>query len=134
LDPMFWWIHDNIDEPSVVLATDKANVAIPSFSANANVISFRGQPVLDNLRALERLAGRPIKVRQGSLDVRAFYSGPTVAEAYDILRRNRVDYVMVQAGGALDDQMKRRSGFTRLDVPSQRYALFAVNRDRLGES
>ncbi len=134
LDPMFWWLHENIDEPSVILATDKANVAIPSFSANANVISFRGQPVLDNLRALERLAGRPIKVRQGSLDVRAFYSGPTVAEAYEILRRNRVDYVMVQSGGALDGQMKRRPGFTRLDIPSKRYALFAVNRAELGES
>lgn len=134
LDPMFWWLHDNINEPSVILATDKANVAIPSFSANANVISFRGQPVLDNRRALERLAGRPIKVRQGSLDVRAFYSGPTVAEAYDILRRNRVDYVMVQAGGALDKQMKERPGFTRLDVRSKRYSLFAVDREELGEA
>lgn len=133
LDPMFWWIHRNIKEPSVVLAPDNANTAIPSFSANANVVSFRGQPVLENLRMLERRAGRPIKVRQGSLDVRDFYSGPTVGEAYDILRRNRVDYVMVQAGGALDGQMKRRPGFTRLDVPSERYALFAVDRDELGE-
>lgn len=134
LDPLFWWMHRNINEPSVVLAPDEANTAIPSFSANANVVSFRGEPVLENLRALERLAGQPIKVRQGSLDVRDFYSGPTIGEAYDILRRNRVDYVMVQAGGALDVQMKRLPGFTRLDVPSRRYALFAVERDKLGES
>lgn len=134
LDPVFWWIHHNIKEPSVILATDDVNTAIPSFSANANVVSFRGQPVLDKLRALERLAGRPIKVRQGSLDVRDFYSGPTVAEAYDILKRNRVDYVMVGVNGGLDRYMKQRSGFTRLDVPSRRYAVFAVDRDKLGEA
>lgn len=133
LDPMFWWMQRNIKEPSVVLANDKANVLIPAYSANANVISFRGQPVLDHLSALERLAGRPIKVRQGSLDMRDFYSGPTFGEAYDILRRNRVDYVLVGAGSTLDSQMKHLPGFTRLDIPSKRYALFKVDRSKLGK-
>ena len=131
LEPMFWWMHRNIKKPSVILATDRSNVAIPAFSANANVISFRGEPVLQIRPALEKLAGRPITVSQGTLDMRDFYTGPTVAQAYDILRRNKVDYVLVGNGSGLDSQMKTMSAFTRLDIPSKRYALFAVNQKEL---
>lgn len=133
-DPVFWWLHRNIDEPSVILATDPTNTAIPAFSADANVISFRGAPVLEKLSELERLSGENIEVKQGSLDVQAFFEGPTIGEAYDILRRNKVDYVMVRSGGPLASSMKDKPPFKELDTPSKGYAVFAVDREKLDES
>ncbi len=133
-DPVFWWLHRNIDKPSVILATDPTNTAIPAFSADANVISFRGAPVLEKLSELEKLSGENIEVKQGSLDVQTFFEGPTINEAYDILRRNKVDYVMVRSGGPLASSMEDKPPFNELDTPSEGYAIFAVDREKLDES
>lgn len=130
-DPVFWWLHRNLEEPSVILATDPVNTALPAFSSNANVISLRGKPVLESLEELERVSGQRIEVPQGSIDVRDFFSGPTVSEAYDILRRNKVDYVLVGNDGPLANSMEDKVPFTLIGTPSKRYDLFAVDRKKL---
>ncbi len=130
-DPVFWWLHRNLEEPSVILATDPVNTALPAFSPNANVISLRGKPVLESLEELERVSGQRIEVPQGSIDVRDFFSGPTVSEAYAILRRNKVDYVLVGTNGPLADSMEDKVPFTLINTPSKRYDLFAVDRNKL---
>jgi uncharacterized membrane protein len=122
-DPVFRWMQHNIKETSVVLAPDEENVTIPAYSANTNVVSFRGAPVLNNLRELEHLAGREIEVPQGSVDVRRFYSRPLIPseEAEKILRRNKVDYVLVSSGrapgrDAARDVGPRSAGYARRQI------------------
>jgi hypothetical protein len=134
LDPVFRWMQHNITETSVVLAQDYLNVAIPAYSASANVVSFRGAPILNNLRELERFAGTEIEVPQGSLDVRRFYSRPLIPseEAEIILRRHKVDYVLVPAGSPLNAKLREMSGLARVDTPGERYAVFAVDKSALG--
>lgn len=128
-DPVFWWLQRNLDEPGVVLASDWDNLVIPAYSANANVVSFRGAPVLNNLRELERVAGEKIEVPRGALDVRRFYSGATDREAYSILRRHEVDYVLVVADDPVDRRMEGLRGLDRRRTPGERYAVYAVNLD-----
>jgi uncharacterized membrane protein len=132
LDPMFRWMRDNITEPSVVLAPDAQNICIPGYSASANVVSLRGATLLNHLAALERRAPGEIEVPQGALDVRKFFRRSTVREKIEILRRYKVDYVMVRAGSRLERTLERQPGVTAIDDPGGRYSLYAVNRQRLG--
>lgn len=128
LDPVFRWMERNITEPSIVLAPDNDNLAIPAYSADANVISFRGQPVMDNLEDLERVSGEEIEVPQGSLDMRAFYRSASPEGRQEILHRYRVDYVLIPSANPLVSELETTPNLTRLETPSEDYVLFAVDR------
>jgi len=84
---------------------------------------------------LEELAGSNIKIPRRYLDVHDFFFGPTLAEeAYDILRRYHVDYLMVYAGSPLDEKLKSLPGFSPVDdAPREKYGLYIVNLQELGE-
>lgn len=133
-DPIYPWLQREMDgeeKPVVVLAPDVESARIPAFSSEVNVVSRRGALVLGVLPELEERVSRPIRVPQGSLDVREFFSGTTVRQAVGILRRNEVDYVMVASGSPLAGAMQRLPGFEAVDEPSQRYDVYRVNLDRL---
>jgi len=132
-DPVFRWMGDNIEEPSVVLAPDAESTCIPAYSAPANVVSLRGAQILKYRAALERRVSGRIEVPQRALDVRNFYSGPTLEEGIGILRRNEVDYVLVHADSPLDEQLGRLPGFALMKTPGGTYSLYAVDRRRLGQ-
>jgi hypothetical protein len=132
-DPIFRWMQNNIKETSVVLAPDWVNACIPAYSAQANVVSLRGEQVLKHLAALRRRVPGQIDPPPGGLDVRWFYYSRTpVEEKLRILRRHEVDYLMVRAGFPLNGKLQRWHGFTILDTPGARYSLYAVDRQRLG--
>lgn len=131
-DPVFAWMRDNIREPSVVMAPDEENSAIPAWSTEANVVSLRGGLVLDVLPALQKRTGGEIQVPQGALDVRDFYAGTTLEKGVRILRRHKVDYVLVFAGSGLDDALNRLTGFKPVAVPSERYSLYSVDLKTIG--
>ena len=133
-DPTLGWLRENLETPSVVLAPEAENVCIPALSANANVISLRGPAVLNHLPELERAAGTDIEVPQHMRDVRRFFTVSTYEEGIRILRRHEVDYVLVFQGSPLDAQLNNLSGFSRLDTPGNRYALYAVDLRELGSS
>lgn len=132
-DPIFPWMRDNIDEPSVVLAPDGENTLIPAWSNEVNVVSLRGGllfPVLDDLKA--RTDGA-VKAPQGSIDVRKFYSTPEVEPKLEILRRYEVDYVMVFDGSPLEEQIQGIPGIEPVQgAPEERYSLYSVDLKRLG--
>lgn len=132
LIPVFRWMHENITEPAVVLAPDDENTVIPAYSAEANVLSFRGAPVMNNLADLERVSGKEIEVPQGARDVRAFYSSATPEGRLEILRRYKVDYVLALAKNPLAQALKEAPYLTQLETPGERYVLFAVDRAKLG--
>jgi hypothetical protein len=132
-DPVFRWMGDNIEEPSVVLAPDAESTCIPAYSAPANVVSLRGAQILKYRAALERRVPGRIEVPQRALDVRTFYSDPTLEEGIGILRRNEVDYVLVHADSPLDEQLGRLPGFAPMKTPGETYSLYAVDRQRLGQ-
>jgi hypothetical protein len=111
--PFFPWIRDNITKPSVVLAPDTQNTCIPAYSAKANVVSVRGSQVLVHLEALERRAGRKIKVPQRALDVQTFFQAATPQERLQILKNYHVDYVMAYEDSSTDKQLRH---LPRLDV------------------
>jgi uncharacterized membrane protein len=130
-DPIFTWFRDEIRSPVVVLAPDLQSARIPAYSAEANVISCRGSLVLQVLPEWKkRIQGR-IEVPQGSLDVRNFFYDSTLQKRMEILRRNKVDYVMVPEESSLVDSLKEQPGFTPVDTPSEWYVLFAVDRSKL---
>ena len=132
-DPIFYWIQDNITQPSVVVAPDAVSACIPAFSAKANVISLRGDMILNDLPALERLAPGRVDVPQGALDVERFFSSSTLGdEKLAILQRYEVDYVMLRANFLLNEQIRSQPGFTAIDTPGNKYNLYAVDRRRLG--
>jgi hypothetical protein len=127
--PTFPWLQDNIAKPSVVLAPDTQNTCIPAYSADANVVSVRGSQVLSHLKALQRLAGRRIKVPQRALDERTFFlRSTTPTERWQILRRYKVDYVVVYAGGPIDEELQRLPGLSSVKVPGGYFALYRVDR------
>ncbi len=131
LDPVFHWMRDNVDEPSVVFAPELENTIIPAYSADANVASLRGNLILRILPAIEeRVAGR-IEEPKGALDVNRFYSGPALAEGMRILRRYEADYVMLHANTPLDEQFPNIPGLTPQNVPGERYSLYRVDRQEL---
>lgn len=132
-DPILTWMRDNITEPSVVLGPDAFNTCIPAYSAQANVVSFRGGLVLGVLPALERRAPGQIEVPQSAFDVSRFFAGQlTVAEAIHILRHYEVDYVLVPADSPLNGPLESLSGIAAMDTPGERYNLYSVNRGKLG--
>ena len=131
LDLTFRWMERNITEPSVVLAPDVENIAIPAYSSDANVVSFRGAPVMDNLEDLERVSGQEIEVPRGSLDMRAFYSTATPEQRREILRRYEIDYVVLPLGNPLLSELEAMPGLDRIGTSSEKYALFAVDRGSL---
>jgi Family of unknown function (DUF6077) len=130
-DPIFPWFRDEINSPVVVLAPDIQSARIPAYSSKANVVSRRGGLVLRVLPQLENRVPGQIEVPQGSLDVRDFFSGTTLQEGVEILRRNDVDYVMVANDSQLTGALDRLSGFTPVETPSERYALYAVDLQKL---
>ncbi len=132
-DTIFGWMRDNIHKTSIVLAPDAENTVIPAYSAQANVVSRRGELVLSVLPALERRAPGKIDVPQGSLDVRTFYASPEVGEKkIELMRKYKADYVMTLAGSPLDEHLKRVKGITTVNTPGERYALYAVDLHGLG--
>jgi hypothetical protein len=130
-DPVYGWMQNNIDEPSVVLAPDPENTCIPAYSALTNVVSVRGALVLDPLPKLEERVPGTIEVPQGALDVRRFFSGPTFRESVEILDRYGVDYVLLRKGSALNTQLSTLSGFVAMETSSQRYSVYRVDRGEL---
>jgi hypothetical protein len=130
-DPIFPWFRDEIHSPVVVLAPDLQSARIPAYSADANVVSRRGSLVLRVLPELEKRVPGGIEVPQGSLDVQHFFYDSTFEKRMEILRRNRVDYVMVPNDSPLVGSLERNPGLTTVDTPSERYILFAVDRSKL---
>jgi len=130
-DPIFPWFRDEIHSPVVVLAPDLQSARIPAYSADANVVSRRGSLVLRVLPELQERIQGTIEVPQGSLDVKHFFYDSTQEERMEILRRNKVDYVMFPEESALVDSLQEQPGFTPVDTPSERYVLFAVDREQL---
>jgi hypothetical protein len=126
-DPIFPWFRDEIRSPVVVLAPDIQSARIPAYSSEANVVSRRGELVLRVLPELEERAPGEIEVPQGSLDVRQFFGGTPLQRGVEILRRNDVDYVMVARDSQLTESLRRLSGFTPVETPSERYDLYAVD-------
>ena len=130
-DPIFPWFRDEMCSPVVVLAPDIQSARIPAYSSEVNVVSRRGGLVLRVLPELEKRAPGQIEVPQGSLDVRDFFSGTTLQEGVEILRRNNVDYVMVANDSQVTGALDRLSGFTLVETPSERYDLYAVDLQNL---
>jgi Family of unknown function (DUF6077) len=130
-DPIFVWMQSHITEPSVVLAPDTVNTCIPAYSAQANVVSLRGEQVLKHLDALRRRAPGQIEVPRGALDVHSFFYHSTLAEKIRIIQRYEVDYVIVRADSPLDRSLKGQLGFSAKGVPGERYNLYAVDRSKL---
>ena len=132
VDPLYYWLGEEITSPAVVLAPDLLGARIPAYSAHANVVSRRGGLVLRVLPKLEeRVPGR-IQVPQGAVDVRSFFRGADTATKTRILRRHEVDYVMVPARSRLDQTLPARYGIEPVDEPSPRYNLYAVDLERIG--
>jgi Family of unknown function (DUF6077)/Family of unknown function (DUF6541) len=130
-DPIYPWLRGELESPAVVLAKEVQGVRIPAYSSEANVVSSRGILVLQVLPALERRVPGRIEVPQGALDVQEFFRGTSITRKVEILRRHKVDYVMVQTGSRLDRTLGRLPGFKRLDEPSERYDIYHVDLRRL---
>jgi hypothetical protein len=79
----------------------------------------------------ERAPGR-IEVPQGSLDVREFFRGTTPERGVEILRRNEVEYVVVEVDSRLARMLERVPGFERTEEPSERYDVYGVDLRALG--
>jgi hypothetical protein len=131
-DPIYPWFHDELTSPAVVLASDLQSVRIPAYSSEANVVSRRGSLVLQVLPQLEKRAPGRVEVPQGSLDVREFFRGTTLDRAVEILRRDNVDYVMVESGSQLAREIDLLPGFEPVSEPSERYDIYAVDLRTLG--
>ncbi|HEX2180678.1 MAG TPA: DUF6077 domain-containing protein [Rubrobacteraceae bacterium] len=142
VDQIFPWLGSALDRPSVVLAPDLENTCIPSYSADANVVSLRGGSILGVLPELEERTGGRVEVPQGVSDVRTFFNGPTDEEMVEVLRRHDADYVMVPTTSRFDKfqrsllykRLRSTPLFIEVNAPGQGYALFAVDKRRLDES
>ena len=134
-DPIFPWMQRNMDETGVLLARDSANNFVPAYSTKLNVVSQRGEGMIRDRDELEGLAGSKISIPQRYFDVHSFFFGPTLdSEAYDILRRYHVDYLMVYAGSPLDRRLKTLPGFSPVeDAPKEKYSLYIVDLEKLGK-
>jgi hypothetical protein len=132
-DPVYPWIRDNIKEPGVLLARDSANTAMPAYSTSLDVVSLRGEAMIRDREELERVAGSEIEIPRRYQDVHDFFYGTTPEESQAILRRYGVDYVMVYAGGPLDDRLETLPGFSAVeDAPRESFSLYAVDLRKLG--
>lgn len=132
-DPIYPWIGENIKGPSVLLARDSANTAIPAYSNSVDVVSLRGAAMIRDREELERVAGSEIDIPRRYLDVHAFFHDFTPEEGYEILRRHEVDYVMVDAGDPLDKRLMTLPGFSAVEeAPREGFSLYAVDLEALG--
>ncbi len=132
-DPIYPWIGNNIKSPSVLLARDSANTAIPAYSTSVDVVSLRGGAMIRDREELERVAGSQIDIPQRYLDVHRFFHDFTLDEGYEILRRHEVDYVMVDADELLDKRLKSVPGFAAVEhAPREEFSLYAVDLEKLG--
>jgi Family of unknown function (DUF6077) len=134
-DPIYPWIRGHVQDPGVLLARDSVNNIVPAYTTSLNVVSQRGEGMIRDRDELEKLAGSHINIPERYLDVHSFFFGPTLdEEAYDILRRYHVDYLMVYAGSPLDERLKTLPGFSPVDdAPREKYSLYDVDLERLGE-
>jgi hypothetical protein len=126
-DPIYPWFGEELTSPAVVLAREVQSVRIPAYSSEANVVSRRGSLVLRVFSALDKRAPGEIEVPRGTLDVREFFGGTTLGRKVEILRRHRVDYVMVERGTRLARTLSGQPGFERVSEPSERYDLYGVD-------
>ena len=133
-DPIYPWMRDNIEEPSVLLARDGASTPVPAYSALLNVVSYRSEAWIRDREKLERRAGEKIEIPQRSLDVHAFFFDVDLETGgYEIMRRHDVDYLMVSAGSPLDRRLETLPGFSPVeDAPREEYSLYAVDLRKLG--
>ena len=115
-----------------MLAKDLPSVRIPAYSSEANAVIRRGSLVLLVLPLLEQRAPGRIEVPQGSLDVREFFRDTTLQRRVEILRRNEVDYVMVESDSRLARVQESLPGFERAKEPSERYDVYGVDLRMLG--
>jgi hypothetical protein len=132
-DPIYPWFRDEIASPVVVLASDFYSARIPSYSSETNVVSRRGSLVLRVLPKLEKRAPGQIEVPQGSLDVQEFFNGTDLETGVEILRRHDVDHVMVRSNSQLDRTIHGLPGFEPMGEPSERYNLYDVDLQILGQ-
>ena len=130
-DPIYPWFRDEIRSPAVVLAPDIQSARIPAYSHEANVVSRRGSLVFRVLPELKKRAPGQIEVPQGSLDVREFFGETTLQKRVEILRRNNVDYVMIEKDSRLTGSLEDLSGFRPVETPSERYDLYSVDLKKL---
>ncbi|MGH3147277.1 MAG: hypothetical protein ACRDTR_15880, partial [Rubrobacter sp.] len=134
-DPIYPWMRDNIEEPSVVLARDAASTAIPAYSDLVNVVSYRSEAWIRDRDLLEERAGERIELPQRALDLHDFFFDADLETGgYEILRQYEVDYLMVSVGSPLDQRLKTLPGFSPVqDAPGEEYILYAVDLQKLGE-
>jgi hypothetical protein len=134
-DPIYPWIRGHVQDPGVLLARDSVNNIVPAYTTSLNVVSQRGEGMIRDRDELEKLAGSHINIPERYLDVHSFFFGSTLdEEAYDILRRYHVDYLMVYAGSPLDERLKTLPGFSPVDdAPREKYSLYDVDLERLGK-
>src|SRR5215217_2912910 len=134
-DPIYPWMRDNMKSPGVLLARDSANNAIPAYSTALNVVSLRGEGMIRDRKELEKLAGSHIEIPRRYLDVHNFFFGPTLdKQAYAILRRYDVDYLMVYRDSPLDERLVTQPGFSPVrDAPRENYSLYSVDLEKLGK-
>ena len=134
-DPIYPWMRDNMKSPGVLLARDSANNAIPAYSTALNVVSLRGEGMIRDREELEKLAGSHIEIPRRYLDVHNFFFGPTLdKQAYAILRRYDVDYLMVYRDSPLDERLVTQPGFSPVrDAPRENYSLYSVDLEKLGK-
>lgn len=132
-DPIYPWIRNNIQEPSVLLAPDAESTALPAYSDKVDVVSYRSGAMVRNREELERYAGSGMELPRNYLDSYEFFSDATLEKGdYEVLRRYGVDYLMVRAGGPLAERLQGRRGFTPVyDAPRQDYVLYEVDPGRL---
>ncbi len=78
---------------------------------------------------LEKRAGSRIDIPQRYLDVHRFFHGPVLdEEAYEMLRRYGVDYLMVYVNDPLDKRLRTLPAFSAVKVaPREKYSLYAVD-------
>jgi len=133
-DPIYPWLRDNVDEPSVLMAPDVTNTIIPAWSANANVISLRGGLLFPVLEKLQARTNNAIQPPEGSLAVFAFYHiTPDPRDKLELLRRHNADYVMVIEGSRVEERLQDIPGVTPIKTPpSSRYNLYDVDQKRIG--
>jgi hypothetical protein len=132
-DPIFLWFRDEGASPVVVLADHLQSAFIPAYSSEANVISRRGNLVLQVLPELEQRAPGQIEVPRGALDLQEFFDGTDLETGVEILRRHEVDYVMIRSDSQLDKAMDELAGFEPLREPSERYDVYDVDLRTLGQ-
>jgi hypothetical protein len=133
VDPIYPWFRDEIESPVVVLAPDLPAARIPAFSSETNVVSRRGSLIFRVLPELRRRAPGRIEVPRGAREVQTFFGGTDLATAVDILRRNEVDFVMVLSDSPLSGALNELRGFEPVSQPSDKYDLYEVDLQILGE-